>query len=177
MSNKDSEVQVSTLIYAMGCENVFKSFIFGEEEEEDDYDTVLAKFDAYFILKTYTTHERACFHQRVQKPGEKAELFIRALYELSENYDFGDKRSEHIRDRLIVGIRDRDLSQRLQLMSDLTLETATQMVRQAEDVAQQMFQQERRTPLDMQEVTHRRPLKRGRRQPFQKSATRREPAQ
>lgn len=166
LSNEDGEVQVSTLIYAMGyeAENIFKSFTFVGDESDDDYDTVLAKFDAYFVPRKNTTHEKACFCKRVQKLGEMAESFIRALYELSENCDFGETKSEHIRDRLVVSIRDEELLRRLQLMSDLTLETAVQKVRQAEDVAEQISQQEQQTTLNMQEVSHRHPARRGERQ-------------
>lgn len=63
----------------------------------------------------------------MQRPGEKAECYIRALYELSENSEFGTSRNEHVRDRLVVGIRDKELSRRMQLMTALTLETAVQM--------------------------------------------------
>ncbi|KAK0139111.1 hypothetical protein N1851_024338 [Merluccius polli] len=159
LDKEDGAVQVSTLIYVMGmeAENVFKSFTFVGAEDNDKYEDVLAKFDNYFVPKKNTIHERACFYQRVQKPGEMAETFIRALYELSENCDFGVIKSEHIRDRLVVGIRDKGLSRRLQLMSDLTLETAND--------AQQIGQQERQAAAHVQEVTHRRPSKRGGRHP------------
>lgn len=70
-----------------------------------------------------------------------AETYIRALYELSDNCDFGQSKSENIRDRLFVGIRDKELSKKMQLMLDLTLETAIQMVRQVEDVEEQMSRQ------------------------------------
>lgn len=65
LSNEDGEVQVSTIIYAMGyeAENIFKSFTFVNDERDDDYDTVLAKFDAYFVPKKNTIHERACFRE------------------------------------------------------------------------------------------------------------------
>ena len=82
---EDGAVQVSSLIYAMGSEseNVFRSFTFAEEgDEEDNFGVVLAKFDEYFVPRRNVIHERACFHQRLQRPGEKAETFIRALYEL-----------------------------------------------------------------------------------------------
>ena len=93
-----------------------------------------------------------------------AESFIRTLYELKENCDFGETKSKHIRDRLVLGIRNKELSRKLQLTSDLTLETAVQMVRQTEDVAQQISQQEQQTTLNVQEVSHRRPARRGGRQ-------------
>ena len=95
----------------------------------------------YFVPQTNIIHERAQFHQRSQRSGGKAETFIRALYKLSENCDFGANRNENIRDRLVVGIRDKDLSKRLQLIKDLTLNVAVQMVRQAEEVTHQVSQQ------------------------------------
>ena len=66
---EDGEVQVSTLIYAMGneAENIFKTFTFTGDEKDDDFKTVLAKYDAYFIPKRNLIHERACFYQRGQK--------------------------------------------------------------------------------------------------------------
>lgn len=57
-------------------------------------------------------------------------MFIHALYELAENCDFGAQKTEHIRDKLVVGIRDNGLSRRMQLMTDLTLDMAVLMVRQ-----------------------------------------------
>ncbi|XP_057686294.1 uncharacterized protein LOC130912315 isoform X2 [Corythoichthys intestinalis] len=72
--------------------------------------------------------------QRVQRPGENAESFIRALHEISKHCDFGAARDEHIRDRIVVGIRDKELSRMLQLMSDLTLALTIQTVRLSEEV-------------------------------------------
>lgn len=151
---EDGEVQVSSLIYAMGseAENIFKSFTFEEMGEEEDFDTVLAKYDEYFFPKRNVIHERACFYQRSQRPGEKAEMFIRALYEMSEHCDFGAYREEHIRDRIVVGILDKELSRRLQLESRLTLADTVQTVRQSEEVALQVHQQQGEASVAVQEV-------------------------
>ena len=51
-----------------------------------------------------------------------------ALYSLAENCEYGMLKSEMIRDRLVVGIRDSALSQRLQLNAELTLEKAKQAI-------------------------------------------------
>lgn len=59
---------------------------------------------------------------------------IRTLYELAEHCEFGDKRDEHIRDRLVVGIADKELSRQLQLKADLTLGHVIERVRQADEV-------------------------------------------
>ena len=95
LDKEDGPVQVSTLVYALGkeAESILGSFTYNEGEDESDYDTVLAKFEAYFIPRRNVIHERACFNQRMQRPGERAETFIRALYELSENCVFGINRT------------------------------------------------------------------------------------
>lgn len=69
------------------------------------------------------------FYQRCQQAGETAEMYIRTSYELAEHCKFGDERDEHIRDPLVVGIRDKELSRRFQLMADLTLAQVIEQVR------------------------------------------------
>lgn len=51
LSLEDGDVQVSALVYSMGkeAENVFKSFAFDTEDDKDNYEVVLQKFDEHFI--------------------------------------------------------------------------------------------------------------------------------
>ncbi|XP_065943746.1 uncharacterized protein [Magallana gigas] len=136
------EVQISALIYAMGkeAEHIFKSFQFADEEDKEKFEKVFEKFDEYFVPKRNTIHERARFHQRAQQPGESVETFVRTLHEISEHCDFPDKK-EQIRDRLVIGILDKELSEKLQLRSDLTLEKAVETARQSEMVKSQIKDQ------------------------------------
>lgn len=148
----DGDVQVSSLIYAMGrqAENIYKTFRFPARpaateqvpnpiDPRDDYDTVLKKFDEYFVPKRNTIHERAKFYQRVQQSGESIEAFVRNLHELATHCGFEDKECEHIRDRLICGMLDKEMSQKLQLEQDddLTLEKAVEKSRHSELVKSQ----------------------------------------
>ncbi|KAK9519969.1 hypothetical protein VZT92_022659 [Zoarces viviparus] len=157
LDKEDGTVQVSSLIYAMGSESedIFRSFAFTEDGHRDNFVRVLGKFDEYFVPRRNVIHRRACFHLRVQRPGEKAETFIRALYELAEHCDFGASRDENIRDRIVVGILDKDVSRRLQLTKDLTLALTIETVRQSEEVASQVSMQGE-TSGAIQEVTHKR---------------------
>ena len=70
-------------------------------------------------------------------PEETSEQYITALYHLVENCAYGDLTEEMIRDRLVVGIRDKSLSERLQMDADLTLEKAKKSIRQREAVHEQ----------------------------------------
>lgn len=47
---------------------------------------------------------------------------------------FGEAKNKNIRDRLVIGVLDKDLSQRLQMMSYLSLESACRDARQLEQV-------------------------------------------
>jgi len=56
------------------------------------------------------------------------------MYQLVENCEYGALQDQMIRDRIVVGIRDQALSQRMQLNRDLTLEKAKTLSRQREAV-------------------------------------------
>lgn len=56
---------------------------------------------------------------------------------LSPNTEYGLLHDELIGDRIVVGPRDRRLSERMQLDQDLTLETAIMRVRQSKEVKRQ----------------------------------------
>ena len=55
-------------------------------------------------------------------------------------------------DRIVIGISDKTVSQKLQLKSNLTLETAIQVARQSELVKSQVTDQSSYTPKDLDEV-------------------------
>lgn len=81
--------------------------------------------------------ERARFNRRTQQQGESAEEYITALHQLADTCEYGNIKDEMIRDRLVVGIRDELLSERLQMEADLNLEKAKKLIRQSEAVQQQ----------------------------------------
>ena len=130
--------QVSTLLYCLGeeAEAVLASTN-ATDEDRKDYKKVVEKFDSFFKVRKNVIYERARFNRRSQQSGETSEQFIMALYELAENCDYGDRKEEMIRDRLVVGIRDSALSEKLQLDADLTLEKAKKSIRQREAVHEQ----------------------------------------
>lgn len=130
--------QIGTLLYCMGeeSESVLMSTN-ATEEEQKDYDLVIGKFDSFFKVRRNVIFERARFNRRNQQPGESSEQYIMALYSLAANCNYGELEAEMIRDRLVVGIRDSSLSERLQLDPDLTLEKAKKCIRQREAVQEQ----------------------------------------
>lgn len=131
--------QVNALIYIMGlkAEEISKAFVYTKPEDTQVYENVLAKFDAHFIPRKNVIHERYLFNTRSQRKGETAEEFVTALHTLAETCDFGTFKDELIRDRIVVGIADPEMSKQLQLISGLTLQKAIDTVRANEDVEKQ----------------------------------------
>ncbi|KAI2648260.1 hypothetical protein H4Q32_018307 [Labeo rohita] len=93
--------------------------------------------EQHFIGKHNVIFERAQFNLRCQQEGESAETFITDVHKLAEHCSFGVLKDELIRDRIVVGIKDRKLSEQLQMDSELTLAKAIQKVRQSETVKKQ----------------------------------------
>ena len=95
------------------------------------------KFQGYFIKKHNVIFERAKFNMKSQLEGESVDSFVSALHGLAEHCNFRDLKEELIRDRMVVGLRDATLSEKLQMDPDLTLEKAVTSARQRESVRKQ----------------------------------------
>ena len=102
------------------------------------FNKVISQLDNYFAPQTNTVFERAKLNQRVQKDGETVEQFITSLYQLADTCGYTDSiKREHIRDRIVCGIKDKTLSKELQLKADLTLSKAIELARHHELVSAQ----------------------------------------
>ena len=111
------------------AENVFTSTNIAEADRKK-YATMVNNFDEFFQVRRNTIYERARFNRRDQREGESAEQYFTTLYELEKNCDYGDLRDDMLRDRLVVGIRDTALSEKLQMDAKLTLDIAKKTIRQ-----------------------------------------------
>ena len=138
LDEASGEKQVGTLLYCMGedAEETLTSTNISAESRKE-YGEVVKQFDDFFRVRKNVIFEHARFHQRTQLPGESAEQFITVLYDLADSCDYGGLKEEMIRDRIVVGIRNKALSERLQLDAKLTLESAKTSVRQREAVHEQ----------------------------------------
>ena len=147
LSAESEERQVSSLMYCMGedAEEVLATTNITAEQKKE-YRQVVQKFDEYFKVRKNLVYKRASFNLAHQVADESAEQFITRFHQLAENCEFGDLKNEMIRDRLVIGIRDGQLSERLQMESDLTLQKAEKLVRQRAAVSQQ--QQALKTPVE-----------------------------
>ena len=121
MKEKDEETQVSALICMMGdkAEDILHSFGL-KDEDKKMYKVVRDRYETYFIKKRNVIYELAKFNLRKQEDEEPVDNFVTSLYSLAQYCNFGDLHDEMIRDRLVVGLKDANLSEKLQLDSELS---------------------------------------------------------
>ena len=83
-------------------------------------------------------YERYVFHIRVQGEGETIYSFTTDLRLKSQSCEFGSLQDSLIRDRVVVGIRDSKIKERLLRDSELTLERAIDICKANEAAQAQM---------------------------------------
>ena len=88
---------------------------------------VKSALENHFSDRRNVLVERARFNRRVQRPGEPVDTFIQELYKIAADCEYGTLKNELIRDRIIVGVVDDSLSDRLQSKPKLTLQEAVQI--------------------------------------------------
>ena len=120
LDKRDPEYQVNALLYAMGdtADDILVVLPLSDAQKKD-YGAVKAAFEKHCVGKHNVIFERAQFNMRNQQDGESAEAFITAVHTLAEHCAFGVLKEDLIRDRIVVGIKDRKLSEQLQLDSEL----------------------------------------------------------
>ena len=138
LDQKSGGNQVKTLVYSMGeaADDIMVSFGLTADDVKQ-YELVKNRFESHFIVKRNMIFERAKFNLRSQQEGESVETFITDLHCLAEHCEFGVLKDELFRDRIVVGLKDKKLSEKLQLDSKLTLEKAVTQARQSETVKKQ----------------------------------------
>ena len=137
ISKKADEERVDALVYALGAraERLLKGFSL-DAGQLAKYDAVLAAFNEHFSPKKNVIFERSQFWRKMQQEGESAERFVGAVRDMAASCEFGEFRSEMIRDKLVAGVRDESLLRELQKedASTLTEAKVVEQIRQAEDV-------------------------------------------
>ena len=156
LSAEDEQNQINSLIYTMGeqAEEIYNTFTLSAADAKV-YKKVKTAFENHFVVKRNVIFQRSKFNRRVQGPSESVDSFITVLHSLADTCNDGTLKNELIRDRLVVGLKDVNLSETVQLDSRLTLDTAVLRARQSEQVKQQ--QNELRGSATQIDAVHRRP--------------------
>ena len=107
-------------------------------ETDKQYDTVLRKFTEFCVPRKNVIYERYVFHTRVQREEEQFDSFVTDLRLMSKTCEFENLRDSLIRDRVVVGIRDSRLKEKMLRDPGLTLERAVDVCKANEAAQAQM---------------------------------------
>ena len=122
LNTKAEAVQVPTLLTVIGEEahEVFATFRWDEDQAK--IGEVVDKFKAYCQQQKNIPFERYRFNLQSQEPGESYDQYRMALCLLPESCEFNSITPDEIlRDRLVFGIRDDKVRERLLREMQLTL--------------------------------------------------------
>ena len=141
LDKEDEARQVATLLAVIGKEanKVFRTFVWSSEGDDKKIEVVLKQFEDYCIPRQNVTYDRFCLFTRDQAPTETVDQYMMELRRIASNCDLESITPDQIlRDRLVTGIRDVKVRERLLRDNKLTLEKALDIVRAAESTEVQM---------------------------------------
>ena len=132
---QDELVRVATLLSVIGedAAKTFDTFTWSDGEKEDSIKDVLAKFDEYCEPRKQVIFERYRFNNRLQMPGEDVATYLTELRVIAKNCAHETITPDEIlRDRLVLGLRDEKVRERLLRINDLTLHKTVDICKAAE---------------------------------------------
>lgn len=134
VSKEPKEVQASLLVNLIGSAGyeAFTTFTFDEGESEDNINCLLEKFDKYFGTKPNITVRRFKFFTRNQEDGENIDQYVTSLRVLSQQCEFSELHESLLRDKIVCGIVNNTVRDRLLRTDDLSLSKAIQICQAAE---------------------------------------------
>ena len=109
---------------------IFRSFQLVEDNQV--YGTVKGCFATQFVGRTNVIFKRARFNKHFGSKQESMINLIKSLYMLADTCQFGTLKEEIIEDRIIVGISNAMLSQKLMQDDTLTLDKAVKQAKSSE---------------------------------------------
>lgn len=133
LSKKSESVQINILLHIIGdkCLEVFEQI--PDTAAIKTTEDLLLIFDAYFSpKKNIITIERHRFFTRIQKEYESVEQYVFELNKMAANCEFQTLKDDLVKDRLIGGITDSTLKERLLRETDLNLSKTLEICRLAE---------------------------------------------
>lgn len=102
------------------------------EEKNITVKMVLDEFDKHCDPKKNETVERYKFYSRSQQVGDTFDKFLAEIRILADTCNFGTLKDSMIRDRIICGVSDSGLRERLLRVADLDLDKCIQVCRATE---------------------------------------------
>lgn len=138
-ANKVAEdLKVSVLLSVLGPKivSVLEDLLAPEEVDSKSYDVLVETLRGHYKPCTLTIVERYKFNSRVQQPTESISDYVVTLKHMASTCNFGAFLKDALRDRLVSGIRDDVIRQRL-LTDELNFEDSLRKALTLEEAIRQ----------------------------------------
>ncbi|KAG8196928.1 hypothetical protein JTE90_027631 [Oedothorax gibbosus] len=134
------DLKVSTLITIFGTKAVSTLIDLFSPDDLDSKtcDEIIEKFKSHYKPAKLTVGERNKFYTRIQQPNETISDYIVVIKHLASNCNFRLFLTDALRDRLISGVADQELRQKL-ISEELTFQQACEQARKFEEAEKQKF--------------------------------------
>ena len=134
LEKKPKETQVAILLHTAGAEaqEIHEQFTFQTDDEKKDYKVILKKFKEYCHPRKNTVYEQYCFWSRDQVEGEPIDKWVKDLRTIAKNCEFETQEDYLIRDKIVFGVHDSRVKERMLRETELTLAKAVEICRAAE---------------------------------------------
>nr|CAI5844998.1 unnamed protein product [Callosobruchus analis] len=133
-SNKADDIKIALLLNFLGDEGlmIYNTFEYASDEDRTLLQTVIQKFDEYCDPIKNEVFEHFKFFQRNQLPGESIDQFVTELKSLASTCEFGTLTDILIRDRIVLGVSDLRIQEKLLQTPNLKLPEAVLICRSLE---------------------------------------------
>jgi len=135
-----SKRQVAIMLHCAGEEayEIFSQFEFADGKSADNLEDVLAKFETHCNPRKNILYETFLFWSLSQFDGEPIDLLVKRLKTQAAKCEFGQMQERMLLCRVIFGLSDIKLKERLLRNGKITLTNAMVDIRAAEIIRQQL---------------------------------------
>ena len=136
----DNRRRIAMLMSLAGPETrqVYAQLEFASAAEAKQYKKVIEKLEEYVRPRRSLIYDKRLFITRVQEEGESFDTFVTAVRTLAALCELGETKDAWIATVLVVGLRDRNLKEKLLKELNLTVAKVIEWGRVAEVAAIQM---------------------------------------
>lgn len=131
-NKKKDDTRIAIFLNAAGKEalKLFDTLPLTEADRKS-YTKVVEAYENFCIPRKNVVYERFLFYSRNQKDGETFDSFLVDIKKLSKTCEFADNKDDMIRDRIVLGIADKGLQEKM-LKNNMKLEDAIELCRATE---------------------------------------------
>lgn len=150
-SSEVDQVKIALLLNLIGDEGleVFNAFTYAKKDDKEKFDKVVKKFTEHCQPKKNIVFERFKFHGAVQKINQSIDQFVTEIKNLAKSCEFKEENSM-IRDRIVIGIKNDAIKEKLLQISDLTTEKAIEVYKAWESSKKQVQEMSRKSENELE---------------------------